>query len=293
MRTVFGVKNLGGELIAEHVRVDYENGNKRMYWQLPGCDPQDGLGGLSTAELPLYGSERLAGLEVGRTVLLHEGERAVESAWALGFHAVGTVTGASGLPGEEALAPLLPYDVVTWEDHDDPGARHMLRTVARLVRLGGQARRLVWGHEKGDDAADFRERGGTRVMAELMVRAAQPWRLESIDERPTLRAVPAYDRTGSDWRVQTARAKLADVAQDRLGAPARRDGRSLFWHCPFHGGDRDPSFKVDLKEPFFRCFGCDARGDVFELLRRLDGAGFRDVLRELAPEKLLGAVAPW
>jgi hypothetical protein len=32
---------------------------------------------------------------------------------------------------------------------------------------------------------------------------------------------------------------------------------------------------------------------VFQFLERMDGAGFRDVLRELAPERLLGAAIPW
>lgn len=293
-RTVYGIKNTAGELIAEHVRVELPNG-KRMYWQLPGCDARDGLGGLGTADLPLYGSEQLRYLIAGETVIVTEGERAAGTFWTYAIVALGTVTGASGVPGEDALSPLLPFDVVTWEDHDGPGAGHMMRTAARLIRLGGRARRLVWGTEKGDDAADFWDRGGTRDTLDLLIQAAEPWTLAQCDERATLRALPkpSYDRSEGDWRVQTARAKLTDVVLDRLGPPKKRDGRSLFWSCPFHGGDRDPSFKVDLHEPFFRCFGCDARGDVFGFLERMDGAGFRDVLRELAPERLLGAAIPW
>jgi len=83
------------------------------------------------------------------------------------------------------------------------------------------------------------------------------------------------------------------VVEKHLGPPRKKDGRSLFWHCPFHTGDREASFKVDLREPFFRCFGCDARGDVFAFLKLTDGVEFRDALRELAPEPLLGAAIPW
>jgi DNA primase len=290
MRTVYEIRDTTGALIAEHVRVQWPDGAKRMYWQTPGNDPRDGLCGLGTADLPLYGSERIGRFEVGQVVVLTEGEKATDALLTLGIDALGTVTGASGRPGEDALAVLLPFDVVTWEDHDEPGAEHMRRVAASLLRLGGRARRIAWGHEKGDDAADFVERGGTRVTADLLIQAADPWRVEPIQERAPAR--PSYDRSEGDWRVQTARAKLADVAQDRLGPPHKREGRSLFWRCPFHD-EKTASFKVDLKEPFFRCFGCDARGDVFAFLERLDGAGFRDVLRELAPERLLGAAIPW
>ena len=294
MRTVYSIKNFSGDVIAEHVRVDLPGGKKNVYWQIPGGDPRDGLMGIGVADLPLYGSERLADLEAGRTVLVTEGEKARDALVSMGFEAVATVTGASSAPGEDALAVLLPFDVVTWEDHDTAGERHMRRTVAGLVRLGGSARRIQWGREKGDDAADCQQECSVGYV-QLLVRAAQPWDEQALaGETDGPRPIrPTYDRAGSDWRVQTARAKLTDVAQDRLGPPKKRDGRSLFWHCPFHGGDREPSFKVDLREPFFRCFGCDARGDVFDLLRRLDGADFRTVLRDLAPEKLLGAVIPW
>lgn len=290
MRTVYRIMNTACEVIAEHVRVDLPTG-KRMFWQLPGGDPRDGLGGLGTADLPLYNSQLIPFWDAGETVVVCEGERATETVFGYGVPALGTITGASGTPGEDALSVLLPFDVVTWEDHDEPGHQHMQRVAAQIIRLGGRARRLVWGREKGDDAADFAERGGTRMTLDLLIHGADPWVLEQ-QAAPKL-ARPSYDRSEGDWRVQTARAKLTDVVQDRLGPPKRTMGRSLFWSCPFHGGDREPSFKVDLKEPFFRCFGCNARGDVFEFLGRIDGAGFRDVLRELAPERLLGAAIPW
>jgi DNA primase len=103
---------------------------------------------------------------------------------------------------------------------------------------------------------------------------------------------PVYDRH-DDTRVTTARSHLVEVVEAKLGPAKRKDSRSLFWPCPFHAGDRDPSFKVDLKEPFYRCFGCEARGDVFTFLREIEGRDFKDALRELAPPKLLGAAIPW
>lgn len=290
MRTVYGIKDTTGELIAEHVRVIWPDGSKRMYWQIPGCDPRDGLMGLSTPDLPLYGSERLAGIEIGRELVVCEGEKATEALWSLGIDAVGTVTGAGSTPGEDALSVLLPFDVVGWADHDETGEKHMERVAARLIRLGGRARRLTWGTDKGDDAADFLERGGTRGTADLLIQAASPYRMETIQER-TRRAV-GYERDESADRVETARSHLLRVVEEKLGPPKRRMGRSMFWPCPFHS-DVTPSFKVDLREPFFRCFGCDAKGDVFEFLQRIEGLAFKDALYELVPPRLLGAAIPW
>lgn len=290
MRTVYDIRNTAGDLIAEHVRVTGPDGSKRMYWQSPGCDPRDGLMGVSTADLPLYGSENIRTFRAAQTVVVTEGEKACEALWSLGVDAVATVTGASATPGVDALAPLLVFSVVLWPDHDEAGEAHMARVAARLLQHGGRCRRLAWGTDKGDDAADFVARGGTRATAELLIQAAETSRLETPRERA--RRAVGYPREDGEWRVQTARAKLADVVQDRLGPPKRTMGRSLFWCCPFHT-ERTASFKVDLQEPFFRCFGCDARGDVFAFLERMDGAGFKDVLRELAPERLLGAAIPW
>lgn len=291
MRTVYGIKDTAGTLIAEHVRVQLPTG-KRMYWQIPDCDPRDGLMGLSTSDLPLYGAETIRFIRPGEVVIVTEGERARDAIIdTTSYPALATVTGASGTPGEDALSPLLPFDVVLWPDHDEPGEHHMARVAATIIRLGGRARRLSWGHEKGDDAADFLERGGTRVTLELLVRGATPWRIEPPAPKRPVR--PSYDTVTDDWRVGQARSHLVQVVEQKLGAPVKRDGRSVFWHCPFHQGDRDPSFKVDLKEPFYRCFGCGARGDVFTFLRQSEGVEFKDALRELAPPRLLGAAIPW
>lgn len=293
MRT-YRIRDLAGAVIAEHVRIEMPGGKKGMAWKLPGHSTGEGLMGLTTAELPLYGAHMLARIEPGRAIVVTEGEKAAEALWGLGLDAVGTVTGASSTPNEDALSPLLPYDVVLWPDHDEAGAKHMHRVAARLLRIGGRARLLTWGTEKGDDAADFVERGGTRVPADALIRAAEPITKADIPETPPPRLVrPSYESSTEHWRVDQARAQLVDVVGAKLGPPRKKDGRSLFWHCPFHQGDRDPSFKVDTREPFYRCFGCDARGDVFTFLRETEGRDFKTALRELAPPRLLGAAIPW
>lgn len=288
MRTVFQVRDMLGETIAEHVRVEWPGGKKRMYWQVPGCDSREGLMGLSTPDLPLYGTERVPEIQIGETVLFCEGERATEACWALGFDAVGTVTGAGSLPGEDALAVLLGFDVVTWEDYDEDGRKHMERSAASLGRLGGGMRRLIWAGatNKGDDAADFLARGGTRVAVELMLLDACPWPVVPASAPSPTRTT--YERQ-DDGRVETARSHLVQVVEEKLGPARRHMGRSLWWLCPFHA-ERSPSFKVDTREPFYVCFGCGARGDVFTFLRAFEGVDFKDALRELAPAVGLGGI---
>jgi DNA primase len=280
----YRIKDAGGAVVAEHVRVDLPNGKKDVKWKLPGRSAYEGLMGTSTSELPLYGTDLLARLDPGQTVVVAEGEKAAEALWGFGLDAVGTVTGASATPCEDALAALLPFDAVLWPDHDPEGRDHMARLAALLIRLGGACRLLRWkgAVEKGDDAADFADRGGTRSEAlDLIARAKRVEAVYIEPRRPAAREMaPSYGE--SEDRKDRAREELADVVWRRLGAPTRREGRSLFWRCPFHD-EQTASFKVDLREPFFRCFGCGARGDVFSFLGQLDGRSFRETLAALAP----------
>jgi hypothetical protein len=291
MRTVYGIRDTAGVLIAEHVRVELPTG-KRMYWQLPGCDPRDGLGGLSSSDLPLYGSEDIFGWATGVTVVVTEGERARDALDALGIPALATVTGASGTPGEDALAVLLPFDVLLWPDNDEAGVAHMARVAARLRRLGGSARRCLWkGRAKGDDAADFVSEPDARRTLDVLLRNAPPWKVEDPEvARPIPRA--RYERH-DDTRVTTARSHLLEVVEQKLGH-GKKSGQSIWWCCPFHT-ERTPSFKVDLREPYYRCHGCGARGDVFTFLRSIEGRDFKDVIRELAPAEPVGlrTVSVW
>jgi hypothetical protein len=98
--TVYAVRDAAGRVVAEHVRVDLANGTKRMFWRRDG---KKGLGGMRTAELPLYGAERVAGFDASRPLFVAEGEKAAEGLLEIGAQAVGTVTGASGTPGAGPL----------------------------------------------------------------------------------------------------------------------------------------------------------------------------------------------
>ena len=61
----------------------------------------------------------------------------------------------------------------------------------------------------------------------------------------------------------------------------RKRGNDLVGLCPFHG-EKTPSFHVHPDKGFFKCFGCDARGDAFTFLQRLENLSFPEALRTLA-----------
>jgi hypothetical protein len=57
---------------------------------------------------------------------------------------------------------------------------------------------------------------------------------------------------------------------ERSGVPLKgKRGR-----CPIHGGDNPTAFSVTDDGQLFHCFVCGAGGDVFELVKRLDGCDF-------------------
>jgi hypothetical protein len=153
--TIYAIRDGEGTLVAEHVRIERCAGGKRFTWRLP--DGRSGLDGLRTADLPLYGAHELASGPGGSLVVLVEGERARDALVQRGILAVGTVTGASVIPSDDVLRPLVGYAVVLWPDADAPGRAHMQRIAARLTALGSAHVLLDPWAEKtaGEDAADW------------------------------------------------------------------------------------------------------------------------------------------
>jgi len=75
------------------------------------------------------------------------------------------------------------------------------------------------------------------------------------------------------------------------GIRLRRRGDALVGPCPLHGGDNPAAFVVSLSKNLWHCFtGCNAGGDVVELVRRLDQFSYLQVAEQLA--KLSGRPAP-
>jgi len=177
----YEIRDADGRLVAVHRRRDYSDGSKRFAWLTPGPNGRlrPGLGDLSPADLPLYGIDRLD-REAKSAIVVCEGEKATEALLKLGLNAVGTTTGASSTPGDEALRPLLDFQrVFLWPDNDGPGRAHMVRIGDRLQRLGARdVRVLSWADAPAHgDAADFAEQHGEQAREKLreLVDVARPW----------------------------------------------------------------------------------------------------------------------
>jgi len=174
--TEYLVKDTAGAVVAVHVREDLPGGGKKFRWRLP--DGTLGLGGRPVSSLPLYGSERLRDLAPDEPVVIVEGEKGASALVAAGIPAVGTVTGASGTPGDEALRPLLGRTVYLWPDADEPGRRHMDRIGAALLRLGHRdVRVIMWqGAPASGDAADLLSLEGAVDELHMLLDEARPFK---------------------------------------------------------------------------------------------------------------------
>ncbi len=153
--TVWEIKDPDGKVVAEHIRLDHEDGSKSFVWKREG---KKGLDGLSTSALPLYGIDRLMTAASDTDIIICEGEKAADAVQKLGRMGLGTVTGASGSPSPDSLTPLVGFTgkVYLWPDHDEPGRKHMEKVAAALYALGKHAHIVNWtdAPPKGD-AADF------------------------------------------------------------------------------------------------------------------------------------------
>jgi DNA primase len=94
------------------------------------------------------------------------------------------------------------------------------------------------------------------------------------------------DVAGPDKRLDVdtlkRRHSIADVAA-WYGLQMRPVGRVWMAVCPFHN-DHQPSLLLDPRDGHFYCFSgrCGARGDVIDLVRRLEGVGFPEAVARLA-----------
>jgi DNA primase len=61
----------------------------------------------------------------------------------------------------------------------------------------------------------------------------------------------------------------------------KRAGGSYKGLCPFHT-ERTPSFTVKPGDNLYHCFGCDASGDVYDFLMRIEGLAFPEAVEALA-----------
>jgi len=65
--------------------------------------------------------------------------------------------------------------------------------------------------------------------------------------------------------------------------PVKAVGANFQALCPFHG-EKTPSFVISPEKQIWHCFGCGKGGDVFSFLMEMEGLGFAEAVRELAPK---------
>src|SRR4051812_46878498 len=85
-----------------------------------------------------------------------------------------------------------------------------------------------------------------------------------------------------DWRTERERIDLAEVIAREIGLPVMRNGRP-WWACPFHE-DKNPSLvgkRSKQGRPYFRCYGCDARGDAAAFIMRFRSMTFPEAVAHL------------
>lgn len=75
-----------------------------------------------------------------------------------------------------------------------------------------------------------------------------------------------------------SRIKLSSVIGQSV--ELKRAGQQWQGLCPFHN-EATPSFNVHDEKGFYYCFGCDARGDIFNWIMRTRGLDFKDALTEI------------
>jgi DNA primase len=72
---------------------------------------------------------------------------------------------------------------------------------------------------------------------------------------------------------------IVDVVSARV--QLKKTGRNWVGLCPFHA-ERSPSFNVREETGRYKCFGCDASGDVFRFVQEVEHVDFVTAVEQLA-----------
>jgi DNA primase len=74
---------------------------------------------------------------------------------------------------------------------------------------------------------------------------------------------------------------IVDVVGQYVRLKREGGGSNYKGLCPFHS-EKTPSFHVHGTQQFYKCFGCDAGGDVFKFVMQIESLTFPEALKVLA-----------
>ena len=86
----------------------------------------------------------------------------------------------------------------------------------------------------------------------------------------------------AEYRRQWRALKDQTVLSEWIGLEVRLERRGRVWKglCPFHD-ERTPSFQVDDDQQNYKCFGCGAKGDIFNWIREREKVDFAGAVKIL------------
>jgi DNA primase len=76
---------------------------------------------------------------------------------------------------------------------------------------------------------------------------------------------------------------LSSVVSRRVNLKKWGGGGRFKGLCPFHN-EKTPSFSVNDERGFYKCFGCDAKGDLIDFVMVTEGLPYPEALEKLARE---------
>lgn len=99
--------------------------------------------------------------------------------------------------------------------------------------------------------------------------------------------------TVRDLQQLTEKIRQANDIVDVVGSfvSLKPAGKNLKGLCPFHK-EKTPSFNVMPDRQFFKCFGCNAAGDVFSFIQQREGVDFLEAREILARRANISLDAP-
>jgi len=235
--------NIGGKAI--HKRLEKAGERKCVTWEKDG---QETLDGLPTADLPLYGAEHVRTAPPDADILVSEGEKKTDALLALGFTALGTVTGATGTPSVETLRPLAEHKarVFLCRDNDQAGRDHMGRIAARLKRLAKEAYLVDWpGVPEKGDAYDYIKAGRTAEDVRAVLAAAPLYQGEAEPEEQGTHFhltdygnaerlaslygdIIRYSPERKAWLIWTGKVWEWDMGGVRIAKLAKKTARNIY-----------------------------------------------------------------